>query len=72
MLEVAYVTGRASHAKHVKGDDYGRKGIPWFCRLGVSMRLKTPPLKIIDTKKQRRPRPAQGCRVDYYYYFYHM
>ena len=39
MLVVAYATGRASHARQVKGDDPDKKGYPgppgW--RLGISL-----------------------------------
>jgi hypothetical protein len=45
MLAVAYATGRASHARQVKGDDPDKKGYsgPPGWRLGV--RLTTPPRK---------------------------
>jgi len=35
MLAVAYVTGRASHAKQTKGDVPDNKGILWSSSLGV-------------------------------------
>jgi hypothetical protein len=65
MLAVAYATGRASHARQVKGDEPDKKGYPgppgW--RLGV--RLTTPPRKkILLRNLKRRPRPTQGCRAD--------
>ena len=50
MLAVAYVTGRDSRARHVKGDDHGRKGISWFCRLGGELEAKNSTRKIIVTK----------------------
>jgi hypothetical protein len=55
MLAVAYATGRASHARQVKGDDPDKKGYPgapgwWF---GVG--LKTPhSKKLIVTKFEKR------------------
>jgi hypothetical protein len=54
MLAVAYVTGRASHARQVKGDDPDKKGYPgpgW--RFGVG--LTTPhSKKLIVTKVEQR------------------
>ena len=58
LLRVAYATGRASHARQVKGDDPDEKGYPgppgW--RLGV--RLTTLPCKNncyeTSTKKKNR------------------
>ena len=45
MLAVVYATGRASHAREVKGDDPDKKGNPgppgWACGVG----LTTPPSK---------------------------
>jgi len=42
MLAVAYVTGKASHARQVKGDDPDRKGYPGPPVWGFDVRLKTP------------------------------
>jgi len=42
MLAVAYSTGRASHAKQVKGDDLDKIGIPWPSRLGVGLETNNP------------------------------
>jgi len=42
MLAVAYATGRASHARRVKGDDPDKKGYPGPPGWGLSMGLKTP------------------------------
>jgi hypothetical protein len=39
MLVVAYATGRASHARQVKGDDPDKKGPPGW---GLGVRLTTP------------------------------
>jgi hypothetical protein len=55
MLAVTYATGRASHARQVKGDDPDKKGYPgppgwWF---GVG--LTTPnSKKLIVTKVEQR------------------
>ena len=45
MLEVAYATGRASHARQVKGDDPDKKGYPGPPGWGLGVRLTTPPRK---------------------------
>jgi hypothetical protein len=45
MLAVAYATGRASHARQVKGDDPDKKGYPGHLGWGLGMRLTTPPHK---------------------------
>jgi len=45
MLVVAYATGRASHARQVKGDDPDKKGYPGPAGLGLGVRLTTPPCK---------------------------
>jgi hypothetical protein len=55
MLAVAYATGRASHARQVKGDDPDRKGYPdppcWVFGVG----LTTPyTKKLIVTKVEKR------------------
>jgi hypothetical protein len=55
MLAVAYATGRASHARQVKGDDPDKKGYPgppgW--RFGVG--LTTPhSKKLIVMKVEKR------------------
>jgi hypothetical protein len=42
MLAVAYATGRASHARQVKGDDPDKKGYPGPPGLRFDVGLKTP------------------------------
>jgi hypothetical protein len=65
MLAVAYATGRASHARQVKGDDLDKKGYPGPPGWGLGLRLTTPPCKkILLRNLKRRPTPTQGCRAD--------
>ena len=45
MLVVAYATGRASHARQVKGDDPDEKGYPGPPGWGLGMRLTTSSCK---------------------------
>ena len=57
MLAVAYATGRASHARQVKGDDPDKKGYPGAPGWGVGVGLTTPPSKkkkLIFTKVEQR------------------
>jgi hypothetical protein len=42
MLAVAYATGRASHARQVKGDDPDKKGYPGPPGWGFDVGLTTP------------------------------
>jgi hypothetical protein len=51
MLAVAYVTGRVSHARQVKGDDPDKKGYPGLPGWGLGMRLTTPPHKKVLVRK---------------------
>ena len=44
---VAYATGRAYHARQVKGDDPDKKGYPGPPGWGLGMRLTTSPHKKI-------------------------
>jgi hypothetical protein len=53
MLAVAYATGRASHARQVKGDDPNKKGYPGPPGWGLSMRLTNPPHKKYCYKTSR-------------------
>jgi hypothetical protein len=65
MLAVAYATGRASHARQVKGDDPDKKGYTGPSGWGSGVRLTTPSRKKISLRNlNRRPRPIQGCRAD--------
>jgi hypothetical protein len=65
MLPVAYATGRASHARQVKGDDPDKNGYPGPPGWGFGVRLTTPPRKkMLLRNLKRRPRPTQGCRAD--------
>jgi hypothetical protein len=45
MLAVAYVTGRVSHARQVKGDDPDEKEYPGPPGWGLGLTLTTPPNK---------------------------
>jgi hypothetical protein len=47
MLVVAYATGRASHARQVKGDDPDKKEYPGSPGWGLGVRLTTSPCKKI-------------------------
>ena len=53
MLAVACVTGRASHARQVKGDDPDKKGYPDPPGWGCGVELTTPPSKkLIEQRKK--------------------
>jgi hypothetical protein len=55
MLAVAYATGRAFHARQVKGDDPDKKGYPGSPGWGFGMGLTTAHSKIlIVTKVEKR------------------
>jgi hypothetical protein len=55
MLAVAYATGRASHARQVKGDDPDKKGYPGPPGWGFGIGLTTPhSKKLIVTKVEQR------------------
>ena len=56
MLVVAYATGRASHARQVKGDDPDKKGYPGPPGWEFGVGLTTPPSKkkLIATKVEQR------------------
>jgi hypothetical protein len=65
ILAIANATGRASHARQVKGDDLDKKGYPGHPGWGLGVRLTTPPhKKILLRDLKRRPSPTQGCRAD--------
>ena len=65
MLVAACVTGRASHARQVKGDDPDKKGYPGPPGWGLGVRLTAPPhKKKLLRNLKRRLRPTQGCRAD--------
>jgi hypothetical protein len=55
MLAVAYVNGRASHARQVKDDDPDKKGYPGPPSWGFGVRLKPHTVKkLIVTKVEQR------------------
>ena len=55
MLAVAYATGRASHARQVKGNDPDKKGYPGPPGWGFGVGLTTPhSKKLIVTKVKQR------------------
>jgi hypothetical protein len=55
MLAVAYATGRASHARQVKGDDPDKKGYPGPPGWGFGVELTTAYTKeLIVTKVEQR------------------
>jgi len=51
MLAVAYATGRASHARQVKGDDPDKKGYPGPPSWGFGLGLTTPHSKKLTVTK---------------------
>jgi hypothetical protein len=55
-LAVSYATGRASHARQVKGDDPDKKGYPGPPGWGFGVGLTTPnsKKKLIVTKVEQR------------------
>ena len=60
MLVVAYATGRASHARQVKGDDPDEKGYPGPPGWGLGVRLTSPRKKNIVTKPQEEAEAHPG------------
>jgi hypothetical protein len=55
MLAVAYATGRASHARQVKGDDPDKEGYPGPPGWGFGVGLTTPhSKKLIVMKVEQR------------------
>jgi hypothetical protein len=64
MLAVAYVTGRASHVRQVKGADPDNKGYPGPPGVGFGVGLTTPHgKKLIVTKVEQRKK-LDGCNDD--------
>jgi len=51
MLAVAYATGRASHARQVKGDDPDKRGYPGPPGWGFGAGLRTPHSKSVLLRK---------------------
>jgi hypothetical protein len=64
MLAVAYATGRASHARQVKGDDPDEKGYPAPTDWGLGMGLTTPNhKKKFVLKPNNQPRKDGYCEI---------
>ena len=59
MLAIAHATGRASHARRVKGDDPDKKGYPGPPGWGFGVGLTTPhsKKKLFVTKVKQRKEP---------------
>jgi len=71
VLSVAYATGRASHARQVKGDDPDKKGYPGLPGWGFGVGLTTPHSKKTYCYESRakkvlfdRPKPTAGCSAN--------
>jgi hypothetical protein len=64
MLAVAYATGRASHARQVKGDDPDEKGYPDPPGWGLGVGLTTPYRKIICSETQQSASERWETDVD--------
>jgi hypothetical protein len=60
MLAVAYATGKASHAREVKGDDPDKKEYPGPPGWGFGLGLTTPHSKNLLLRKSDRPKPTAG------------
>jgi hypothetical protein len=58
MLAVAYPTGRASHAREVKGDDPDKKGYPVPPGWGFGVGLTTPHIKKTYCYESRKKEKA--------------
>jgi hypothetical protein len=62
---LAYATGRASHARQVKGDDPVKKGYPGPPVWGLSVKLTTSPHKqklLQNLKKTEEAKAHQGLQ----------
>ena len=60
MLVVAYATGRASHARQVKGDEPDKKGYPGPPDWDLGMRLTNSPRKKIVKIPQAEAKAHPG------------
>jgi hypothetical protein len=64
MPAVAYATGRASHARQVKGDDPDKKGYPGPPDWGISVGLTTPNSKKLIVMKVEKRKKLDGFNDD--------
>jgi hypothetical protein len=64
MLVVAYATGRASHARQVKGDDPDKKEYPGPPGWGFGVGLATPHIKKRIVKKVEQRKKLDGFNDD--------
>jgi hypothetical protein len=64
MLAVAYSTGRASHARHVKGDDPDKKGNTGPSGWGLGVGLTTPHNKKLIVMKVEQRKKLDGFDDD--------
>jgi hypothetical protein len=60
MMAIAYATGRASHARQVKGDDPDKKEYPCLPGWELGVRQKPHPIKENIVTKPQRNRGGQG------------
>jgi hypothetical protein len=63
MMAVAYATGRASHARQVKGDDPYRKGHPGLPGWGFGVGLTTPHTKILLLRKSKKGKSWMNLKM---------
>jgi hypothetical protein len=72
-VSLIFATGRASHARQVKGDDPDKKGYPGPPGWGFGVGLATPHsknflLRKLNKGKRRilfdRPKPTAGCSAN--------